>query len=914
MNSGKEHKPPRLASALLARCVPPGPGGEAILGDLQEGFTELVKETDGVEEKVRDSGSDAGGRAVLRKARFWYWGQALALGSRFLLRRVLHVRLYRRLAPSSPHDGRSRMGFIGLSIDVKFGLRSLLRDRGFTAIAMLTLALGIGATTAIFSAVNAVLLRPLPYHESHRLVSIRDIKSPQYLFGIQVAMGHFVEWRERARSFDHMAAYVSRRYTLTGRGEPRRLSATNVSAGLFTMLGIQPTLGRDFTPAEDQPGGDDVVLVSHGLWQRQLGEDSDALGQTLMLDGRPHTIVGVLPPGVDFPESDVDLWTPLALTPEQRQAHGNHLLWVVARLKPGVTTAQAQTEMDGVAQQLEAEFPGVNTGWGVRIEGLLESRVGGRKVGLWMLFAAVGFVLLIACANVANMLLVRASDRGRELAVRAAMGARPIQLLRPAFTESALLGMGGGLLGLAVAGAGVKALPILFPGLPRIQEVGLDGATLAVALSSGVLATLLFGTMPAAQALRADPTDGLKEATRGSSSGPGRLKLRRLLVVAEVALALVLLTGSGLMVRSLRMLQEVDPGFKSENAWVTQLELPEASYAPGPQTADFFRHVTQGVAQIPGVEAVGVAFTLPFIRDQHLGFVIEGRPMPRPDQIPTVLYYAVSHGYFRAIGLPLIRGRSFTEADREDAPGVVIINQTMARRFFPDQDPIGQRIHVSNGPGNFREIIGVVGDVRQNGLDDGGRQQVYEPFSQQVYQDLDMWLVLRSESDPIALSAAVRERAQELEGDLPVADLTSLSEKVDGWVSIRRAPGDLLTFFAAVALFLAALGIYGTMAYSVARRTREVGIRMALGADRSDVVKLVFREGMILTTTGVVVGQVMAFPLTRLMGGMLFGVTPADPATLVLSPLILVTAAALAILIPLRRATRVDPNVTLRSE
>ena len=914
MNKGREHRPPRLASALLARSVPPGPRGEAILGDLLEGFTELVKGTDGVEGSERETASGAHGRAGLRNARLWYWKQALALGGRFLLRRVLHFQLYRRLAQSSPQKGRSLAGLSGLSSDVKFGLRSLLRDRGFTAIAMLTLALGIGATTAIFSAVNAVLLRPLPYHESHRLVSIRDVKAPQYLSGIQVAMGHFVEWRDRARSFDDMAAYVSRRYTLTGRGEPQRLSATNVSAGLFTMMGIQPTLGRDFTPAEDHPGGEDVVLVSHGLWQRIFGGDSGVLGQTLMLDGRPYTIVGVLPPDVDFPESHVDLWTPLALTPQQRQAQGNHHLWVMARLKPGVTMAQARTEMSGVAQQLEAEFPGANTGWGVRIDGLLESRVGDRKTGLWMLFAAVGFVLLIACANVANMLLVRASDRGREFAVRAAIGARPIQLLRRAFTESALLGMGGGLQGLLVAGVGVKALPALFPDLPRIQEVGLDGTTLAIALSSGILATLLFGTVPAAQALRSDPTAGLKEATRGSSSGPRKLRFRHLLVVSEVALALVLLTGSGLMVRSLRKLQEVDPGFRSENAWVTQLELPEASYTPGLQSADFFRQVTQGVAQVPGVEAVGVTFTLPFVRDQHLGFVIEGRPMPESDEIPTVLYYPVSHGYFQAVGLPLIRGRTFTEADREDAPGVVIINQTMAQRFFPDQDPIGQRIHVTNGPRNFREIIGVVGDVRQNGLDDGASQQVYEPFSQQVYPNLDMWLVVRSEADPIALSAAVRERAQELEGNLPVADLTSLSEKVQGWVQIRRAPGDLLTVFAAVALFLAALGIYGIMAYSVTRRTREVGIRMALGADRSDVVKLVFREGMTLTTTGVGIGLLVAFPLTRLMGGMLFGVTPADPATLVLAPLILGTASAMAILIPLKRATQVDPNVALRSE
>jgi putative ABC transport system permease protein len=914
MTRGTDPSPPRSAAALLALCLPPGRIGEAILGDLHEDYLTLIQRRAEGDEKARQSGPVGGRTGALLRAGLWYWCQVPLLGGPFLLRRILHRRLYRGLPGRAGVREPGGGWLTGLSRELRFGFRTLLRDKGFTAVAVLTLGIGIGATTSIFSVINAVLLRPLPYPESDRLVVLRDVKAPQYLSGIQVAPGHFVEWQARATSFNQMGAFVSRTYTLTGRGNPVRISAASVSGGTFTLLGVTPVLGRDLRSGEDQPGQDAVVITSHRFWQQDLGGDPGILGQSLSLDGRPYTIVGVLPSGVDFPEPGVDLWTPMALTSEQRQAHGNHHLWVVARLSPGVPMGQAQTEMNGIARQLEAEYPDFNAGWGVRVDGLLESRVGGRKTVLWTLLGAVALVLLIACANVANMLLVRAAGRHREMAVRAAMGAAHWRLLRQAFTESALLGVGGGLLGVLLAEGGVVILPKLVSNWPRIDEMSLDGPTLIVTVLSVLLAMLFFGTAPAAQALKSDPTVWLKETGRGSSSGPDRQRLRRILVVTEVALALVLLTGAGLLIRSLRNLQQVDPGFSPENALVAHIELPEASYSAGPQTAAFFNRLTDEVSRLPGVEAAGVAFTLPFIRDQHLGFAIDGRPPARPGEMPTTLYYAVSPGYFEAIGVQLVRGRLFTEGDSGEAPGAVIINQTMARRHFPGEDPIGKRIHLTNGPVDFREIVGIVADVRQNGLDDEAREQVYEPFSQQTYQDLDMWLVVRSEGDPLSLSTSVRRKAQELESTLPLADLQLLDGMVARWVRDRQGPAELLTFFAGVALLLATLGIYGVMSYSVAQRTREVGIRMALGARGPDLMELVFREGLILTLSGLAIGMVLSLSMTGLMERMLYGITATDPATLAMASMVLGSVALVAMFIPVHRATRVDPNVALRSE
>lgn len=914
MIRGDEHSPPALAEAILAFCLPPGKSGAALLGDLHEEYLALVEAGGTGDGKAGGFGNSKFRAGAILKARIWYWGQVPLLSGRFLLSRVLHWSLYQELKRRSG-DHSPRFGMLtGLSKDLRYGARTLLRDRSFTAAAMLMVGLGIGATTSVFSVVNAVLLRPLSYPESNRLVVLRDMKAPHYLYGIQVAPGHFIEWRSRANSFEQMSAFTSRSYTLTGRGDPVRISGASVSAGVFTMLRVQPTLGRDLSPDEDQPGHDAVVIISHRFWQEYMGGDAGVLGQSVALDGRPYSIVGVLPPRVDFPEPEVELWTPLALTPEQRVSHGNHQLWVVARLKPGLEIEQAQTEMSGIARQLEAENPEFNTGWGVRIDGLLESKVGDRKLALWTLLGAVGFLLLISCANVANMLLARAARRQKEVAVRASIGASPWRLLRLAFAESAWLGVGGGLLGILMAAWGVAILPSLMRELPRIDQVSLDAPTLAATVLIVILSTLFFGTAPAAQALRSDPTVWLRAVLRGSGGSSSRQPLRRILVVSEIALALVLLTGAGLLIRSFLSLRQVDPGFSPENALVAHVELPEASYSAGPQTTDFFNHLTEAVSQLPGVEATGVAFTLPFIRDQHLGFAIEGRPPAEPGEMPSTLYYAVGHGYFQAMGIPLVRGRLFNKEDDAEAPGVVIINQSMAQRHFPGENPIGKRLHLTNGPVNFREIVGVVGNVRQNGLDDGPRDQVYEPFLQQTYQDLDMWLVVRSPGDPRSLSAAIRMKARELESNLPMADLQTLDGVVARWVRERWAPAELLTFFAGVALLLAGVGIYGVMSYSVAQRTREVGVRMALGAEAHDVAALVFREGLTLTFWGLTIGLGVSLSMTHLMDRMLFEITATDPVTLAVAPIVLGGVAILAAFVPARRVTRVDPNGALRSD
>jgi putative ABC transport system permease protein len=839
--------------------------GDAVLGDLHEAYVARVAEDE---------------RRASFRARVWYWQQVATMGAPYLLRRLGRRSLYRdlhdRFVPSGPRGGLTD----GIPRDLRFGARSLLRDRTFTSVAVLTLGLGIGATASMFSVVNAVLLRPLPFPEPHRLVFLRDAKAPDYLSGIQVAPGHFAAWRDRSTSFEGMGAYQGRRYTLTGVADPMRLEGARVSAGLLPLLGVHPAFGRHFGTDEEEPGRDRVVLISHRLWEQDFGGDPSMVGRSLLLDGQSHTVVGILPPGFEFPDPAIDLWTPLAMTLEDAQVQGNHYLWVVARLRGRVTMEQARGEMDGLARQLETEHPRFNAGWGVRLDGLLESRVGERKLALWTLLGAVAFVLLIACANVANMLLARSAGRRREMGVRAAMGAGPGMLLRQALAESALLGAGGGVLGVLFASWGVSALPAIASDVPRIEGSNLDLLSLGVVAGVVVLATLLFGIVQAAQAFRSDLTAGLKDMARGSSSGPRRQGLRRLLVVFEVTLALVLLTGAGLLIRSHQNLREVDPGFRPEQALVAHIELPGATYTPGPETAGFFRQLTDGVSGLPGVEAAGVAFTLPFIRDQHLGFSIQGRPPVESDRFPSALYYAVSPGYFRAMGIPLVRGRLFTSEDREGTPGVILINRAMAERHFPGQDPIGERIHLTNGPVSYRKIVGVVGDVRQSGLHEAARDQVYEPFSQQTYQDLDMWLVARSAADPTALSGAVRKLAQELEGDL----------------------------------FLAALGVYGVMSYSVAQRTREVGIRVALGARRPTLVAWILAEGLSLTALGLAGGLLVALPMTRVMEGMLFGVGATDPVTLALSCLALTATAGLATALPVHRATRVDPNVALRSE
>ena len=796
--------------------------------------------------------------------------------------------------------------------DLRYAVRSLLKSPGFTGVAVLALALGIGATSAIFSVVNGVLLRPLDYEAPDRLVVLRETKLPQFP-RFSTSPGNFESWRTGSTAFDQIAAYGIRFFNLTGRGDPEQLRGSTDTAGLFEMLGVQPAMGRDFTPEEDQPGQDDVVILSHGLWQRRFGGDPALLGQALTLNGRVRTVIGIMPAGFEFPQADTALWIPLALTPEQRDNHGGHYLSTAARLKDGVSIEQARTELRTIAQRLEQEFPRSNAGWSVLVTPMLENMVRRSRPALLVLLGAVGLVLLLACANVANMLLARATGRQKEIATRVALGAGRGRIVSQLLTESLLLGVVGGGGGILLALWGVSVLPELAPELPRIDEVALDARAVAFTAVVTLLTSVVFGLAPALHASRPDLVGSLKEGGHGASGGRRRRRARSLLVVGEVALALVLLVGAGLLIRSFWLLQQVDPGFDSDNVLVASLSLPDASYPDDDATRSFYRQLVERLAGAPGVRAVGVTQSLPFFSDYVLGYRIEGRPEPEPGNMPLTNHYAVTPGYFDAMGISLRRGRRFTERDREDSLPVLLINETLARQAFPDQNPIGQRIHVTIGPGTvFREIVGVVADVKQNGLASTARAQTYEAYWQRPFRFTS--IVISTESNPRALVSVVRSDVLSIDPEQPLSRILTLEEIVGTSIASERASTRLLTLFGGIALLLAAIGIYGVMAYSVAQRTREFGIRMAIGADRADVLKLVLRQGLALAAGGILVGVAAAAALTRVMSSMLYEVTPTDPGTFTVVPAVLFVTAFVACCLPALRATRVDPLTALRTE
>ena len=796
--------------------------------------------------------------------------------------------------------------------DLRYAIRTLLKSPGFTTVAVLALALGIGATSAIFTVVNGVLLRPLDYDDPDRLVVLRETKLPQFP-RFSISPGNFESWRTGSTSFDRIAAYSIQFLNLTGRGDPEQLRGATATAGLFEMLGVQPALGRDFTPEEDQPGQDAVVILSHGLWQRRFGGDPALLGQALTLNGRVRTVIGMMPAGFEFPQAGTALWVPRALTPEQRDRHGSHYLSAAARLKDGVSLEQARTELRAIAARLEEEFPESNAGWSVIVTPMLENLVSGSRPALLVLLGAVGLVLLIACANVANLLLARATGRQKEIATRVALGAGRGRIVGQLLTESLLLGVVGGSGGILLALWGVSVLPELAPELPRINEVALDGRALAFTALVTILTSVVFGLAPALHASRPDLVDSLKEGGHGASGGRRRRRARSLLVVGEVALALVLLVGAGLLVRSFWLLQQVDPGFDADNVLVVSLSLPDAGYPEADDTRSFYRQLVERLASAPGVRAVGVTQSLPFFGDYVLGYRVEGRPEPEPGQMPLTNHYVVTPDYFAAMGIRLRRGRLFTDRDREDGPPVLLINETLARQTFPDEDPIGQRVYVTDGPGIvFREIVGVVADVKQYGLASTARAQTYEAYWQRPFHFTSV--VIRTESDPRGLAGIVRREVLSIDGDQPLSRVLTLEEIVGTSIAGERASTRLLTLFGGIALLLAAIGIYGVMAYSVAQRTREFGIRRAIGADRAAILRLVLGQGLTLATIGIVVGVAAAAALTRVMASLLYEVTPTDLSTFTVVPVVLFLAAFAACCLPALRATKVDPLAALRAE
>ena len=800
--------------------------------------------------------------------------------------------------------------------DIRYGVRSLLKHPGFTAIAVITLALGIGANTAIFSVVNALLLKPLPYRNPDQLVWVGEI-SPQEKREM-IPGAHFLEWSEQSHTLEKIAVYNDDNLTLTGSGEPERFDCGKVSAGFFSLLGVQPLLGRDFRTAEDQPGGDRVVVISHSLWQRRFSADKNIVGHSVTLDDQSYTVVGVLPQDFRFFQP-FDLWVPLAL--DSQQEHGNQqisILSAIARLKPGITINQAQAELETIRLRFESTKQ-ANTplfGGHVRLVSLHEKLVGNTRRLLLILLGAVSLILLIACANVANLLLSRAIARQKDLAIRAGLGAGRLRLMRQMLTESLLLALAGGALGLLLAfwiAAGLVALAATdtFGDISHLASITIDFRVLGFALLASIVTGTLFGLVPAFQLSKPNLNDLLKEGWRGS--GFHRTRLRHVLMVTEVALAIMLLVGAGLLIRSFINLMEVNPGYKSKNLLTMRISLPPLRYEQGSRRGAFYREVLQRVSSLPGVESAGAINHLPLTRFSFGGWLrVPGRPQVNTNDQPPTPIGVVSPDYFRVMGIPLRAGRAFTEGDNVESPRVVILSEALARALFPNEDALGKQVWVPGRGKDTPTVIGIAGDVRHQGLDQDVSPQVYVPYLQQPQGSMIM--VIHTTIDPLGLAAAVRNQVREVDGNLPLYDVQTMEQRLSSSVSPRRFNLLLLAIFALLALALAALGVYGVIAYGATQRTHEIGIRMALGAQRTDVLKMLIRQGMSLVGIGVALGLAGAWALTRVMVSLLFGVTPTDSFVFTGVSALLIVVALLACYIPARRATKIDPLIALRYE
>jgi putative ABC transport system permease protein len=810
--------------------------------------------------------------------------------------------------------------------DLKYGLRTLLKNPGFTTVAVLALALGIGANTAIFSVVNAVLLRPLPYPDPDRLMTVWENNLKLGWHEDVVSPANFLDWRAQNTVFESMAAYSRRGFNLrTGEGAERIRGAV-VSADFFKVLRTAPQRGRGFLPEDGGAATGRVALVSHSLWQGKLGGDAQIVGRSITIDSQAATVIGVTPEGFELPEEATiwvlaknvvpeNVWLPASV--DITTVRGLHYLPVLARLKPGVTQAAAQAEMDAIAARLAAEHPRTNADYGVEIVPLHRKLVGDVRPALLVFLGAVGLVLLIACANVANMSLARAAARRREVAIRTALGASRGRLLRQYLTESILLAVLGGGAGLLLALWGTDLLIALQPdSIPGVSRAGIDGRVLGFTLGLSILTGLLFGVAPALHAASADPHVALKEGGRTSSVGPRARLLRGGLVVAEMAVALVLLAGSGLLIRSFLHLTHIEPGIRIDGVLTLGLSTPDASYQGGAEQGRFYTEILRRVRTLPGVESAAATTNLPLGGiDTYFGLEIEGRPPAGPGEGPESGMHQVSPDYFRTLGIPILRGRPFLESDVDGAPSVKIISKTMAERYWPGEDAIGKRISYARNPKGepqWSTVVGVVGDVRQVGLHTEPRPEAYVPFLQRPSRY--MTLVLRSTLDPATLAESVRREVRAVDRDVPAYDARTMREVLDGSLATRRFNMALLMVFAAVALALASVGLYGVIAYMVTQRTHEIGVRLALGASQADVLRLVVGHGMGLALGGVALGLVGAFGLTRALSSLLAGVSVTDPWTFAAMVLLLTLVAFLACFVPARRAARLDPMATLRAE
>jgi putative ABC transport system permease protein len=805
--------------------------------------------------------------------------------------------------------------------DLGYGFRLLIKRPGFTVVALIALALGIGANTAIFSVVNAVLLRQLPYRDPSKLVMVwennRRRGRPQNV----ISPANFLDWRDQNNVFEDMAMFIDFRFNLSGVDDPEELPGQIAQVNLFDVLGVNAQLGHTFSPENSEQGRDNVVLLSHGLWQRRYGGDPDIVGKTIMLNGESNTIIGVMPAGFQLyvkqgsqTGKPVELWLPWTYNPRARIRAGR--AWLsVARLKPEVTLAQAQTEMDSIAARFEEQYPEFDKGWGVTVVPLREQFVGDIKKALFVLLAAVGFVLLIACANVANLLLARAASRQREIAIRTALGAGRRRVIRQLLTESVLLSIIGGGAGLLLALWGTDLLLALSPrDLLGVDQVALDRRVLLFTALVSLITGVLFGLAPAIAASRTNLNETLKEGGRDSGGGGRSRRIRNAFVIAEVALALVLLVGSGLMIKSLWRLQSVDPGFNSSRLLTARLLLPNSKYNKDSQRIDFFKQLVERMQSQPGVRSATAIDALPFGGPgSATGFIISGRPAPAPGEVPTCDVRVVEPNYFDVMGIPFLAGRTFTEREATQVSRVVVVNKALADLYFETEGAIGQKIAIEMTDNPVpSEIVGIVGDAKYAGLDIDARPMAYWPHPELARSF--MTLVVRTENDPMTLAGALRHEVQALDKDQPVADIKTMEQLLSSSIARTKFSATLLVVFAVVALVLAAVGIYGVMAYSVEQRTHEIGIRMALGAGRSDVVAMVVRQGMILAGAGVLIGLGAAWALTRFLASLLYQVSTTDTTSFLSISVALAIVALVASLIPAYRATKVDPMVALRYE
>ncbi|PYS88844.1 MAG: hypothetical protein DMF64_19445 [Acidobacteria bacterium] len=810
--------------------------------------------------------------------------------------------------------------------DIRFGMRLLWKSPGFTLVTILALALGIGANSAIFSVVNGVLLRPLPFKTADRLVFLSEWS--QQVPGMSVSYPNYQDWRDQSTVFEQLAAFRSAGYILTGAGDPERLSAREVSASFFPALGVTPALGRNFTAEEDKPGASRTVVISQGLWQRRFGGNPNVVGQAVTLNNQSFTVVGVLPQTFEW-QSPVDLFVPIENSlGDDLQARDNHPgIYLIGTLKNGVTVEQARAELTTITARLAQQYPKTNAGNGFTLAKLQDRATEDIRAALLVVLAAVGFVLLIACANVANLLLARAATRAKEIAIRTALGAGRWRIVRQLLTESILLALAGGALGLLFAMWGVDALRAVIPDeVPRllVASIRLDTRVLLFTLVVSAVTGVLFGLAPAIQISKANLNEALKEGGRSATGGAHRNYVRSLLVVSEVALSLLLLVGAGLLMQSFLNLQRADIGFDPDHVLTLRISLPEARYTENAQIENFYRALLQRVEHLPGVEYAGLTRGLPMSGGIESGITIEGHEVTDRKDTIVAVNLTVTPDYFRAMEIPLIKGRYFTDQDKTDAPPVVLIDEMLAARYFAGQDPIGKRIRLGGPDANFpwMQVVGVVKHVKHYGPDEEGRGEIYRPYFQLLNMpnvpgarfNNSMVLAVRTTNEPTSLTGAIRNAVLEIDKDQPISQVQPMTQIVASAVSSQKFATWLLAIFATVALLLAALGLYGVMAYSVTQRTHEIGIRIALGAAQRDVLQLIVGHGMRLTLIGVAIGLVGSFVITRLMKSLLYGVSAADPFTYGGVALLLALVALVACLIPARRAMKVDPMVALRYE